>query len=96
MSEIRNFFRYCPNCGRRFHIHLVSKEVSKVGERQEEREGVMLPVENQASGFPAPAPLLLEEGVTTKVEVDAHRYHYKCKHCGHEWTETHVEEKAKA
>lgn len=93
MSEIRTFFRYCPSCGRRFQISLVKKEVVKVDEEPEAREDILLPVTSQISGFSAPAPLVLEEGKTMMVEIDEYRYHYRCKHCGSEWTEKKVGEK---
>jgi DNA-directed RNA polymerase subunit RPC12/RpoP len=92
MSEIRSFFRHCPGCGRRFHIKLVSKDKVKVGETETRRSAEVVPP-NQLSGFTAPVPVLLEEGTPMMVEIDEYRYHYKCKHCGHEWTEVHDEEK---
>ena len=31
------------------------------------------------------------EGKPIVVDVEQFQYSYKCKHCGHEWTEKHVE-----
>ena len=93
MSEIRSFFRHCPSCGRRFDIRIVGKEVVKVDEEREQMERPIVPPVNQISGMPAPVPLVLEEGAPTMVEIDEYRYHYRCKHCGHEWTEKQVKEK---
>ena len=95
-EEVRTFFRFCPSCGKRFHIQILSKE--KVAVEREERapgnaESVVPGVLDQVSGFSAPVPLVLEEGHPVMVEVDDYRYSYRCKHCGHEWTEEHIEEK---
>ena len=32
-------------------------------------------------------PLVLESDVPIVVEVDDFRYTYRCKHCGHKWSE---------
>jgi len=32
-------------------------------------------------------PLVLESDVPIVVEVDDFRYTYRCKHCGHQWSE---------
>ncbi len=94
MSEVREFFRHCPACGRRFHIKLVSKKLTD--ERREVEEvkkgmagygGVAAPL-----GYGATSPLVVEEDVPVTVDIKDFQYSYRCKACGHEWSETHVRE----
>jgi DNA-directed RNA polymerase subunit RPC12/RpoP len=98
-EEVRTFFRFCPSCGRRFHIQILSKEkVAVEREEREEREpgngeGVVPGLADQVSGFSSPVPLFLEEGHPAVIDLDEIRYSYRCKHCGHEWTEEHIQEK---
>jgi len=76
---VRTFFRRCPSCGRRFEIRLVSKKLissEQIGSTVEE----ITPI----SAVP---PVLVESEVPLVVEVDDFRYTYKCKHCGHQWSE---------
>lgn len=93
MSEIKTFFRHCPSCGRRFEIRLVSKKA--VGEKSEFVEADMEgagPIEETVGDF-------VSLGVDAPVIVDEKdfRYSYRCKHCGHRWSEVHEElETAKA
>jgi len=81
-EEIRTFFRHCPACGRRFEIRLIKK---KLVDRQE--------VESDAEEYtPAtPGPMVLESEVPLVVEVDDFSYTYRCKHCGHQWSEEHFD-----
>ncbi len=68
------FFRHCPQCGRRFHIKLEGKRpVSLVRE-------------------PVTLPLTLWVDRTITIDTEEFQYAYKCGHCGHEWSEKHVEE----
>jgi len=39
------------------------------------------------------ASLTVQEGIPIIVDVEEFHYVYKCKHCGHEWSETHIEER---
>jgi hypothetical protein len=64
MSEVKELFRQCPACERRFHIRLVSKKLTD--ERREVEEvkkgragygGVAAPL-----GYGASSPLVVEEG----------------------------------
>jgi DNA-directed RNA polymerase subunit RPC12/RpoP len=77
------FFRHCPQCGRRFHIVLVGKQLEHV-----EREVVKTPIRAawRRGSFP-----VVEEGVTVVLDIEEFQYAYKCKHCGHEWSEKHTE-----
>ena len=40
-----------------------------------------------------PTPVNLQEGQPVIVDVEDFQYTYKCKHCGHEWSEKHEEER---
>lgn len=96
MSEVDAFFRFCPGCGKRFHIKLVSKKLvdSKRETFEQKRAVVMgrmpLQLGPRAGGFLGNSTIL-EEGVPVTVDVEDFQYSYKCKHCGHEWTENRVE-----
>jgi DNA-directed RNA polymerase subunit M/transcription elongation factor TFIIS len=90
MSAVSTFFRHCPSCGRRFEIRLVAKkevddetEVTKTkgyagtpGTRGRKDSNLLLEGER---------PAIVE--VPRIEEVKEFRYYYKCKHCGHEWSE---------
>jgi len=39
----------------------------------------------------APPIFVLQEGKPTVIDIEQFQYAYKCKHCGHEWSEKHVE-----
>jgi hypothetical protein len=95
MSEIEAFFRHCPACGRRFEIRLVGKR--PVGTREETYEKrVSVPLGGLGySGVSARPPLIVQEDVPTTVGITDFNYTYKCRHCGHEWTELRSEERSK-
>ena len=76
---MRTFFRRCPSCGRRFEIKLVNKKL--IGSEQEESK-----VEQYTVGSVSD-PSVLESDVPIVVEIDDFRYTYRCKHCGHQWSE---------
>jgi hypothetical protein len=44
------------------------------------------------SRFQPISPAILEVDVPVTIEVEDFEYSYKCKHCGHVWTETHRQE----
>ena len=92
MSALGRFFRHCPSCGRRFEIRLVSKnEVGDEGETWRAKEYAL------SLGTRKESNLLLESDHPATVEaqeveeIKEFRYNYKCKHCGHEWSEERVE-----
>lgn len=72
------FFRSCPNCRRRFYVKLVSKE-----HLHTERESGWTARYGPHGGF---------EGRPMVLEVDEVQYNYKCKSCGHEWSEKRTEQ----
>lgn len=95
MSGVEAFFRHCPFCGRRFEIRLVSKSESEAG--GEYTGGRAVPAVPVALGAKdsntAFGPIQLTQGSPTIVSVSEveetrlKRYSYKCRHCGHEWSE---------
>jgi len=87
MSEVREFFRICPACGRRFHIKLVSKKI--VGERTEVEEIKRATLSQSPQGYymTGMSPVVVQETVPITIDVEDFQYSYKCKHCGHEWSE---------
>ena len=94
MSEIRTLFRFCPSCGKRFHIKLVGKKlVDDERETENETETIATPGAI-GGGFTAGAmggygmPLVVEENVPVMIDIEKFEYSYKCKHCGHVWSET--------
>jgi DNA-directed RNA polymerase subunit RPC12/RpoP len=92
------FFRHCPECGRRFHIKLESKNL--VSEHRESTPGrkELRPLVIRGGGRPGsgaymatPDPIAVQEGKPIIVDIEEFQYAYKCKHCGHEWSEKHLE-----
>ena len=93
MSEVRTFFRFCPSCGRRFHIKLIKKEMTDIKrETVDVHGGVPVRMMASTAGAAMMGPILVEETIPVVVDIDEFKYSYKCKHCGHEWSETHMEE----
>jgi len=93
MSELREFFRHCPACGRRFHIRLVGEKL--IDERRvtdqvnRATEATMAASSSfRYGGIPTP-PVLVNEDVPVTIDVKDFQYTYECKHCGHVWTEMH-------
>jgi DNA-directed RNA polymerase subunit RPC12/RpoP len=86
MSSVSTFFRHCPYCGRRFEIRLVEKKKVDSADIVEEEK-----IQSQTDPFlgttPAPLPIVLQENVPKIVDVKEFRYTYRCKHCGHQWSE---------
>lgn len=83
------FFRHCPQCGRRFHIKLESKKMVSLDRRTvQERPGPRRGI-GQFRGSPV---LVVQEGRPVIADVEEFQYSYKCEHCGHEWSEKHFEE----
>jgi hypothetical protein len=83
LSEVRNFFRICPSCGRRFHIKLVNKKLEKETKVATERRERTTPGFLLGSRYAPVLPTLLEVDVPVTVDVEDFEFHYKCKHL---WT----------
>jgi DNA-directed RNA polymerase subunit RPC12/RpoP len=87
---LTEFFRNCPECGRRFHIKLVGKEL--VGSKQEKLENKEVGAPNRGLAYGASMPYMtLREGPPTIIDTEEFRFAYKCGHCGHEWSERRTE-----
>ncbi|HXW95859.1 MAG TPA: hypothetical protein VEJ19_09160 [Nitrososphaerales archaeon] len=88
MSEFTSFFRHCPSCGRRFEIRLVGKKL--VDEKHVTEEAPLsvppLPSYPSLSQY-SPAYNELVESVPLTVDIKEFQYAYKCRHCGHQWSE---------
>jgi DNA-directed RNA polymerase subunit RPC12/RpoP len=95
MSEVKDLFRICPTCGRRFHIKLISKKLVDDRKDVEEIKQAMIspmPMGYTRGSMPT-SPIIVEENIPVTIEIEDFQYSYKCKHCGHEWTENHAEER---
>jgi len=91
MTEAKEFFRICPACGRRFHIKLVSKNlVDKKKETVEVSQSTLSPAPG-GYAMTRMSPVMVEENIPIVVDVEEFQYSYKCKHCGHEWSEIHTD-----
>jgi hypothetical protein len=94
MSEVSSFFRICPACGKRFHIKLVDrKAISSYKDKEGTTQAFPLtsPVW-RGQGAYATMPFIVEENVPVTIDIEEFNYSYRCKHCGHEWSEKRVEE----
>jgi predicted nucleic acid-binding Zn-ribbon protein len=94
MSEIKTLLRYCPSCGKRFHIRLVSKKLADAREVRTQVESRIGEIGGRGSGvrYAVSQPLLVEENVPVTIDLEDFEYTYKCKQCGHTWTEVREEE----
>ena len=90
MSEIRIFFRHCPACGRRFEIRVAKKEEVSESHWSGRIDSDTDEVEESTLSL-TPLVLSQEESKPAIVEEKDFNYTYKCKHCGHQWTEIHEE-----
>ena len=84
------FFRHCPACGRRFHIKRESKKLLSL-DREWSPTKASVP-EGAMVSSASPPVFVLQEGRPVVIDVEEFQYTYRCHHCGHEWTEKHVEE----
>jgi DNA-directed RNA polymerase subunit RPC12/RpoP len=97
MSGVRTFFRHCPSCGRRFEIQLVNKEMVDSQELTEDTKREKLaPSYVGAFGRTSPPtnvvrnmPAIVSVDAPSIVDIEDFQYTYRCKHCGHEWSEVH-------
>ena len=86
MSGIRTFFRHCPSCGRRFEIRLVSKEsVDSETHSGEVKRTFNIGIKQLSTLVQADVPII--------VDSEDFQYTYRCKHCGHQWSEVRETDK---
>lgn len=89
------FLKRCPSCGKRFEVEHTGESVEKKSEIVTEEklispstlmaENPMTPLLNTPESVP-PSVMVAE-----LIEEDEYTETYKCKHCGHVWTEKHEE-----
>jgi DNA-directed RNA polymerase subunit M/transcription elongation factor TFIIS len=86
MSEVKTFFRHCPQCGRRFEIRVTKKQPPTDDSYNSEipRSDI------ETIQAKAIEPLILEDANQPLIVEDEElSYTYRCRHCGHQWTEIH-------
>ena len=83
-GSILDFFKRCPECGKRFHVRLVSKQKARVVGK----EVKMAPPRIRVIGTLAHED---RSGGPVTINLEEFLYNYKCKGCGHEWSEKRVE-----
>jgi DNA-directed RNA polymerase subunit RPC12/RpoP len=97
MGDIQAFFRFCPSCGRRFHIKLVSKKLVDMSKETTQMKQVQMvpraPFGSMSSSMGGVAfnPVIVQQDVPVEIDRETFQYQYKCKQCGHEWTENRIE-----
>jgi len=82
------FFRHCPQCGRRFHIKLETKKLVGVDRECRMRPSRGVPLTGGQTWRTMWAIVSDERPVV--LDIEKFQYAYKCKHCGHEWSEKRV------
>jgi DNA-directed RNA polymerase subunit RPC12/RpoP len=87
-----DFLRKCPQCGRRFHVKLVDKKLAKVLDRRIVRAP---PQTVKTPGSPLGPMRVVGKGEPVIIDTEEFLYVYRCKHCGHEWSEAHTEKHVK-
>lgn len=88
MSQVKDFFRTCPSCGRRFHITLVdSKLLEERKNTQVIKQGVAA-----ATSVKNVSIITVEEDVPVTIDIKDFQYTYRCKHCGYTWSEKREKE----
>lgn len=75
----------CPGCGRRFQIVLEDKSEVEDYDTATTTGPIMM--------IGGRGVALVKEGEPMIFDIKEFRYTYKCKHCGHEWTETRLQDK---
>jgi DNA-directed RNA polymerase subunit M/transcription elongation factor TFIIS len=92
------FFRFCPECNRRFHIKLENKKrVNLERETVRTTRVARMGASNMPAGRsgysagPSQQMTMVYEGEPIIIDIEEFQYNYKCKHCGHEWSEKPIE-----
>ena len=94
MAKVRDIFRECPSCGKRFHVRLVDKTLVKGDLRvvTVDSDHAMSPGMGGFGALAAAGPLVVGEDIPLTVDARDFSYRYRCKHCGRTWTEEHEED----
>lgn len=82
MSGLAAFFRYCPQRGKRFDVRLEGKKLIS------EKDIVVGRFTNTGMYGPLRGPSELGKP-REEIDEEDFLYTYKCKSCGHEWSEVH-------
>ena len=91
MLGIATLFRSCPACGKRFETRLVGKEL--VHESKEvERNRSVLPTLDERPRYKGLFYIRNEPNVITFTVREEFRCLYRCKACGHQWSEKRASE----
>ncbi|HUI85676.1 MAG TPA: hypothetical protein VLY21_00780 [Nitrososphaerales archaeon] len=83
-TRVKEFFRRCPACGKRFSVRLEKKVLTK-DEHGVEETAYDVVLGWSATSQVLPAPVTHQE---IPVERETFDLTYECVHCHHEWTET--------
>lgn len=86
MSEIATLFRHCPNCGKRFEIRVTGKRLLDDKKETQERPLPYMPSSMNLNYAE------VAENVPLIVDTKEFQYAYKCKHCGHQWSEVRTQQ----
>jgi hypothetical protein len=87
----------CPNCHALFRVVTEEKELIEDEKAEDVKEGIkgeaeeVLEVLNPLGAFTRHVPGSF--GKEEAVDDLTYEYRFKCKHCGHEWTELREREK---
>jgi hypothetical protein len=84
-NAVMEFFRFCPECGRRFRIKLVDKKLIAEHKEQSPDEGFTMGATPLHHGS-------VQDSGPMIFDIKEFQYEYKCQHCGHEWSEKHVKD----
>ena len=87
-------FTHCPGCGRRFHVKLVDKKLTRLDRKTEKNEQSHTTIK-KGMGLGMPTEMVQGDRGPEMVEVATFQYTYKCKSCGHEWKEKKIRETRK-
>ena len=81
----------CPSCGKRFEVQRTSKSVAKRDEMVPEkktRKAFAATVAAREDPRATTDTMRTEVHVEEEMEEDTDTETFKCRHCGHTWTET--------
>jgi len=92
MASVKTVLRKCPECGHRFEVKETEKRLESVERHTEEYNEPLPYIFNRAPGH-AVAGVTYPTKKSFSVTMKEYSNSYRCSRCGHEWTETGVEER---